>query len=173
VTGNTEPAAREPTALERVGATGVDPHLAPFFETWLDTFVFHGRVDAKLRELTILRVMWRCNQATEWGNHYGLARAAGVTPEEVLAIRTPTPERDLDGPVALVVRAADEVVDDGVLSEGTMAALPSVFPDQNLRAEFLYLVAGYRMYATVSASRRDPYRGERAPWPPDGVGPDH
>jgi alkylhydroperoxidase family enzyme len=171
VTGNTEPSAPEPSALERVGATGLDPHLAPFFETWLDTFIFHGRIDPTLRELTILRVMWRCNQAFEWGNHYQLARSAGVTRDQVLAIRTPNPDRDLDGAVAVVVRAADEVVDDGCLSEETMAALPSVFPEQQLLAEFLYLVAGYRMYATVSASRRDEYRGDRAPWPPDGVGP--
>ena len=86
--------------------------------------------------------MWRCGQAFEWGNHYGLARSAGVTREEVLAIRTPDPDRDLDGPVAVVVRAADEVVDAGYLSEATMAALPAVFPDRNLQQEFLYLVAG-------------------------------
>ncbi len=167
-----EPPGPEPSALERIGfAEGIDPHLAPFFETWLDTFIFHGRLDPKLRELAILRVMWRCGQAFEWGNHYGLARNAGVTRDEVLAIRTPDPDRDLDGPVAVVVRAADEVVDAGCLSEATMAALPAVFPDRNLQQEFLYLVSGYRMYATVSASRREPYRGERPPWPPDGVGP--
>jgi len=171
VTGNERAGASEPSALQRVGVAGaIDPHLAPFFETWLDTFIFHGRLDPKLRELAILRVMWRCRQAFEWGNHYRLARNAGVTREEVLAIRTATPEHDLAGPVALVVRAADDVVDDGSVSEPTMVALRALFP-RGLLDEFLYLVAGYRMFATVSASRREARVGSHAPWPPDGVGP--
>jgi hypothetical protein len=159
-------------ALERDGlADGLDPHLTPFFHSWLDTFVFHGRLDPKLRELAILRVMWRCGQAFEWGNHYRLARQAGVTPEEVIDIRTPDPARDLDGPVAVVVQAADEVVDGGCVAEATMAAVRTLFPGP-LLDEFLYLLGGYRMFATVSASRGEDRVGSRAPWPPDGVGPD-
>ena len=159
------------SALERVGAAGdIDPHLAPFFEVWLDTFLFHGRLDPRLRELAILRVMWRCGQAFEWGNHYRIARNVGITKDDVLAIRTANPERDLEGPVALVVRAADEVVDAGCMSEETMAALPALFPRQ-LLSEFLFLVAGYRMFATVSASRREERTGSHEPWPPDGIAP--
>jgi alkylhydroperoxidase family enzyme len=159
------------SALERVGAPAdIDQHLAPFFEVWLDTFLFHGRIDSRLRELAILRVMWRCGQAFEWGNHYRIARNIGITKEEVLAIRTPSPERDLDGAVALVVRAADEVVDDGCVSEATMNALPALFPGQ-LLSEFLFLLGGYRMFATVSASRRENRAGSHPPWPPDGIGP--
>jgi hypothetical protein len=172
VTDNTQPPDTPASALERVGAAhALDPHLAPFFETWLDTFVFRGRIDATLRELAILRIMWRCGQAFEWGNHYRLARNVGVTREEVLAIRTSEPDRDLDGPVAVIVRAADEVVDGIAVSEETMSALRAVFPERGLLDEFLYLLGGYRMFATASASRRDARAGSHAPWPPDGVGP--
>ena len=161
----------ERSALERVGAPAdIDQHLAPFFEVWLDTFLFHGRLDPRLRELAILRIMWRCKQAFEWGNHYRLARNVGITKEEVLAIRTPNPERDLADPVRIVVRAADQVVDDGCVSEETMHALPALFAGQ-LLSEFLFLLAGYRMFATVSASRREDRTGTHAPWPPDGIGP--
>ena len=157
--------------LERTGlGQGMDPQLAPFFHAWLDTFIFHGRLDPRLRQLTILRVMWRCGQAFEYGNHYRIARGVGVTRDEVLAIRTTTPDEDLDGDVAIVVRAADEVVDEGRIPEETMAALEAVFPGP-LLIEFVYLVAGYRMFATVGASRRDEREPTRAPWPPDGVGP--
>jgi alkylhydroperoxidase family enzyme len=172
VTDDAEPSAPEPSALERVGVAGdVDSHLAPFFEAWLDTFLFHGRLDWKLRELAILRVMWRCGQAFEWGNHYRLARGLGVTRDEVLAIRTATPEQDLEGPLRVVVRAADEVIDAGCVTDETMSALQTVFPGRSLMDEFLYLLAGYRMFATVSASRREARAGSYAPWPPDGVGP--
>jgi hypothetical protein len=159
--------------LEATGlGQGLDPHLAPFIETWLDTFIFQGRLEARLRELAILRIMWRCGQAFEWGNHYRLARQAGITREEVLAIRTSAPERDLAGPVALVVQAADEVVDAGYLHEPTMAALRDLFPEHGLLDEFLYLLGGYRMFAMVSASKRERRTTSHVPWPPDGVGPD-
>src|SRR6476646_10926715 len=86
--------------LERTGlGQGMDPQLVPFFHAWLDTFIFHGRLDPKLRQLTILRVMWRGAQAFENRNNYRIARNVGVTRDEVLAIRTTTPDRDLDGAV--------------------------------------------------------------------------
>lgn len=158
-------------ALERSGlARGMDPHLAPFFHTWLDTFIFGGRLDPRLRELAVLRIMWRCGQAFEWGNHYRFARDAGVTREEVVAIRTPEPARDLAGPVALVVRAADEVVDDGCVAEATMTELAVQFPGP-LLDELLYLLGGYRMFATVSASKREARASAHPLWPPDGVAP--
>ena len=169
---NSPPRSPAAEALDAAGFTDeVDPHLAPFFRTWLDVFVFEGRLDARLRELAILRIMWRCDRAFEWGNHYRLVRQTGVTREEVLAIRTPTPDQDLDPPVATVIRAADEVVDDGVIGEHTMAALEQLFDAPGLLDEFLYVLAGYRMFATVSASKRDSPVTAHRPWPPDGVAP--
>ena len=61
----------------------------------------NARLDPQLRELAILRTMWRTGQSLEWANHYRLARSIGVTRDDVLAIRTPTPEQDLDGDHAL------------------------------------------------------------------------
>jgi alkylhydroperoxidase family enzyme len=145
-----------------------DPRLQRFFECWLDTFVFQGAVDAELRELAILRVMWRRGRAYEWGNHYRLARRAGLTDEEILAVRTDDVARDLVGAREIVVRAADEVVDGAAVSEATLADLRAVLTDA-LLDELLYVLAGYQMYATVSASKRDEHPD--ASWPPDGVGP--
>ena len=65
-----------------------NPQLRTFFECWLDTFLFKGHVDPRLRELTILRVMWRCNQSFEWANHYRMARNVGLSREDIVAIRT-------------------------------------------------------------------------------------
>ena len=146
--------------------------LAPFFECWLDTFIFNGHIDPKLRELAILRLMWRCDQSFEWAHHYRLARQAGLSREEVLAIRTPDPDRDLQGEVAVVVRAVDDIVDRGVLAANTYAAVGELFHEPGMLQEFLYLVAGYRMFASVSATTHltAESSGLRV-WPPDGVGP--
>ncbi|HVM63828.1 MAG TPA: carboxymuconolactone decarboxylase family protein [Acidimicrobiales bacterium] len=149
-----------------------NPQLRSFFECWLDTFIFKGHVDPHLRELAILRVMWRCGQSFEWANHYRVARTVGLTPEEIVAVRTTRPEHDLAADVATVVRAADDVVDRGHLSPSTYAAVSELFLDPGVRHEFLYLVAGYRMFASVSATEGTTAEGRGLPlWPPDGVGP--
>jgi hypothetical protein len=158
--------------LEEAGLKDrIDPHLAPFFETWLDVFIFHGRLDPQFRELAILRIMWRCDAVSEWGSHYRLARQAGLTRDEILAIRSGDPERDLTGMAGLAARSGDDVVDSGCLGAETMTLVYETLLDGALADEFLFLLAGYRMFASVSASKREPYSEIRSPWPPDGVGP--
>jgi alkylhydroperoxidase family enzyme len=146
-----------------------NPQLRTFFACWLETFIVKAKVDPALRERAILRVMWRCNQPYEWANHYRLARSIGLTDDDILAVRTTVPAIDLTAAQALVVRAADEVVDLGRLTAGTYAACRELFSSASVLLEFLYLVAGYRMFATVSASTGRKYDGPL--WPPDGVGP--
>jgi alkylhydroperoxidase family enzyme len=146
------------------------PQLQKFVVCYLETFLFKGTIDPRLREQAILRIMWRLDQPFEWGNHYRWARKVGLTDEEVLAVRTTRPEEDLDPTAALAIRAADEVVDRGCLSPETMSSVEDFFIESGKVMEFLYLITGYRMMASVSSSR-----GHRAVkgqiWPPDGVGP--
>jgi alkylhydroperoxidase family enzyme len=68
----------------RSGSAVANPRMRAFFECWLDTFLFEGAIDARLREQAILRIMWRRGRAYEWGNHYRLAVRAGLTDDEVL-----------------------------------------------------------------------------------------
>ena len=148
-----------------------DTHLKPFFETWLRVFIYEGRLDPHLRELAILRVLWRCGRRFEWGNHYRLARVAGIDRETIASVKSADPAEDLDGPVALVVRAADDVVDAGHVTASTLEQLRALFDDPEHLDEFLYLVAGYRMFASVSQSRPEEPLGQWMLWPPDGVAP--
>ena len=54
-------------ALDRRGLPQAsDPHLAPFFEMWLDTFIFHGRLDPSGRGLLLVEEL-----ATRWGHRGG------------------------------------------------------------------------------------------------------
>jgi hypothetical protein len=163
--------AREEGRSESDQSEG-NPQLQRFLECYLDTFIFNGNLDPKLRELTILRVLWRCRAAYEWGNHYRLGRNAGLSREQIVAIRTENPQHDLVGEVAIVARAADEVVDLGRITPETLAGCRSIFPDPTILQEFVYLVAGYRMMATVGASVHADRTTGRRLWPPDGVGPE-
>jgi alkylhydroperoxidase family enzyme len=176
---NTEEPLDARTALARLALeegrsesarSEASPQLQRFLECYLDTFVFKGNLDPRLRELAVLRVLWRCHAAYEWGNHYRLGRNAGLSREEIVAVRTENPGRDLAGEVAIALRAADEVVDLGRITPETVAACRTVFTDPSDLQEFVYLVAGYRMMATVGASLH-PERAITRLWPPDGIGP--
>src|SRR5215218_3307966 len=90
---------------ESAGALA-SPRLRVFFETWLDTFVFHGGIDARLREHTILRLMWRCDRVYEWNNHYRLARTVGLSDDDLRAVRIYDADRELDDEFAIARRAA-------------------------------------------------------------------
>lgn len=80
-----------------------------------------SRLDNRLREIAVLRVIARLRADFEWGNHVPAARGAGVTDEEIRAIR----DGDLDGfegrdLIAIRFAAAvDSVeVDDALWEEG-------------------------------------------------------
>jgi 4-carboxymuconolactone decarboxylase len=147
-----------------------NPQLQTYIATYLQTFIFNGSIDPLLRQRAILRIMWRLNQPYEWGNHYRIAKKAGLSDADILAVRSSDPDHAVQGPAALVVRAADEIVDIGRLTPQTMKSVEDLFVDPGIVLEFLYLVAGYRMMASVSASR-GPRQIRGDIWPPDGIGP--
>jgi 4-carboxymuconolactone decarboxylase len=155
------------------GALHLSPEMRRFLECFLETFIFNGHVDPKLRERAILRLMWRTNQPYEWARHYPRAIEVGLSDSDILSVRELRPGDDLDGEVAVVLRAVDDVIDLGQLTPETYAACGLVFSDPVVLHEFLYVVAGYRMIATVLASMGRSLEGTDLPvWPPDGIGPD-
>ena len=148
------------------------PQLRRYVECFLDTFILHGLLDPRLRQLAILRIAWRCRQPYEWAQHYRRAKEAGVADEEIRAIQTASPETDIQEPVLLVVNAADEIVDLGFLTPETYQRAKAFFVTAGLTHEFLHLVAGYRMMATILNTTRPSIEAAGLPfWPPDGVGP--
>jgi alkylhydroperoxidase family enzyme len=148
------------------------PQLRAYIQSFLETFLVRGLVDPRLRELAILRIAWRCHQPYEWAQHYKRGRTVGVTDDDALAVRTSAPETALDDPERLIVRAADEVVDLGYLTPETFGACGEFFDDPAVLHEFLHLVAGYRMMATVLNTTRPSITEAGLPeWPPDGVAP--
>lgn len=164
-------AARIIDRSESHSALDANPQLRRYIECFLDTFLFSGKVEAHWREPTILRIAWRCQQPYEWAQHYRLARKAGVPDQQILALRAPEPE--LPEPLDLLVQAADEVLDVGRITPATYERLGDLFADPGLLHEFLHLVAGYRMMATVLNTTRPSVLAAGLPvWPPDGIGPE-
>src|SRR5262245_36082423 len=64
------------------------PKVATVLAAMIDVAVLDGALDARLREIAILRVGWRIGSVYEWSNHVGVARGAGLTDAEIVAVRT-------------------------------------------------------------------------------------
>ena len=147
------------------------PRVATVFAGMIDVAVLHGALDARLREVAILRVGWRIGSVYEWSNHVGVARGAGLTDAEIVAVRTADSsvlsEADL-----VAIRVVDDVLDATRVSEATMAEARALVGDGDELFELVTIPAFYRAIGTMLLTYSVPLEAGLAPWAPDGHGPD-
>jgi 4-carboxymuconolactone decarboxylase len=105
-----------------------------------------GRLPARDRELLILRTGWRCRSEYEWGQHTVIGRAAGITDEELRRIEEGPDASGWAGLDATLLRAADELHDDGCISDATWAGLAAAYDERQL-IEVPMLVGQYHLVA--------------------------
>jgi alkylhydroperoxidase family enzyme len=99
---------------------------------------------ARERELVILRTGWRCQSEYEWGQHTRIAKAAGLSDDEIkrIAKGPEAPgwsERDVS-----LLRATDELHDDCCIAEPTWQALCKHYNEQEL-LDLIFAIGQYRL----------------------------
>jgi alkylhydroperoxidase family enzyme len=97
-------------------------------------------------ELLILRTAHNCGSEYEWGQHERLARAAGLSDEEIARVREGADAAGWSERQALLLRACDELHADRKVSEATWAGLRPMLKDAEL-IEVCMLVGHYAMLA--------------------------
>lgn len=119
--------------------------LADRVDRFAGFLLLKGLVPARERELVILRVGWRCQSVYEFGQHTVMARAAGVTDEEIERLtREPTSEWTEADRVLIVF--SDELCATNTVSDQTWQDLADRWSEQELME--LLMVAGF--YRAVS-----------------------
>ncbi len=122
-------------------------HHPKLLKRWL-VFGTHilakSTLEAREREILILRVGWKCRAEYEWSQHVVIAREAGLTDEEIERIaRGPEDpawgERD-----RLLLRAADELLNDAFLSDAIWQALAEHYDTQQVM-DLIFTVGQYNM----------------------------
>ncbi|MFF9410345.1 carboxymuconolactone decarboxylase family protein [Streptomyces anandii] len=133
-----------------------------------------GRLPDRTRELLILRTACNTRAGYEWGRHVPLARAAGVTDEEIQRVGTGPDAPGWAPADADLLRAADELHRDACLSAATWSALAAGHDEAQL-IEITMLVGQYHMVAfflNSAGTRLEPgYEAETLP-APTGAGAD-
>jgi len=97
-------------------------NLKPFVDYGM-SLLFATELDARKREIAILRVAHVTRSKYEWTQHATLARRVGVTDAEIAAIAVDGPVRGLDEEGRLLCRVAEEISRDVRLSDDALRAV--------------------------------------------------
>ncbi|MGH7984851.1 MAG: carboxymuconolactone decarboxylase family protein [Candidatus Binataceae bacterium] len=137
------------------------PKAAGAVANLLSTLMYRNTLDARLRELIILRTGWRTGSEYEFCQHWGVARQLKMTDEEILGVRDPANCPVYDELDRAVIRAADELLDNAEVSRETWSTLerslsPAAMVELLLCAGFWRAMAGYLKSARVALDPIDP-----------------
>jgi AhpD family alkylhydroperoxidase len=125
--------------------------LRPFLQ--LGRAVLSSSMDARRREIAVLRVAHATGARYEWAQHERLARNAGVSDAEIAAIAAEEPVTSLDEEATLICRVADEVSRDVRLSDDALGQLVDRYGPREA-AEVILLVSYYNMVSRFLESTR-------------------
>lgn len=122
-------------------------HHPKLLKRWL---VFGNHVLAKStlapreRELAILRVGWLCRAEYEWGQHVLIARAEGVSDDEVARIAAGPDAAGWSEREQALLRAVDELHADACIGDATWAALAGLYETPQL-IDLIFTVGQYTL----------------------------
>ena len=126
------------------------PHMPTFLRGFgqLGTAILsQAALDARLRELIILRVGKRSPAPYEWQQHVPIGRSCGVSDEEIAALERGDPEATcFDDRDRCVLRLTDELLASPRASDATLTAMRTHFSDREL-CEAVLTVGFYMMVA--------------------------
>jgi AhpD family alkylhydroperoxidase len=115
--------------------------------------VLSTALDARRREIVVLRVAHATRAPYEWAQHEQLARNVGVTDAEIDAIDKEEPVVSLDDECNLICRVADEVTREVRLSDEALEQIIDRYGPREA-AEIILLVSYYNMVSRFLESTR-------------------
>jgi alkylhydroperoxidase family enzyme len=149
------------------------PKLAKGVNDLLMSLLAAEHLAHRQRELVIMRIGWRTGSVYEWAQHWEIARAFGVSDEDLLALRCEGPPAGFDEKDVATIRAVDDVLETGSLSEETWQACRSAFQEDELvLLELVSSIAAWHMISIMLKSLQVPLEPGVMPWPPDGRSPE-
>ncbi len=151
-----DPSMLTEEARDLLGGTSLGPavnifrtfiHHPKLLKRWLvfgNHVLFKSTLPARERELLILRTGWRCRAEYEWGQHVVIGRAAGLTDSEIERVALGPDAAGWDPFDATLLRAADELHDDHIVSDATWSALGERYGTQQLM-DLVFTVGQYTL----------------------------
>jgi 4-carboxymuconolactone decarboxylase len=114
---------------------------------------FKTKLSGREKEILTLRTSARCHGEYEWGRHEKKGRDAGLTDDQIKALRDEVPV----GPhlwsasETSLIQAADDLCDDCTISDASWAALAEHY-DMQTMMDVVFFVGSYRMLSCATNS---------------------
>jgi alkylhydroperoxidase family enzyme len=122
-------------------------HHPKLLKRWL-VFGAHvlskSTLPARERELAILRSGWLCRCEYEWGQHVVIARASGVSDDEIARVARGPDAPGWSPRDAALLRAVDELHASASIGDATWAALAEHFEPRQL-IDLVFAVGQYHL----------------------------
>lgn len=121
--------------------------------SFTQTLLSNADLSPRDRELAVLRVGWLSQAPFEWGGHVPVGKACGITPEEIAMIIEGSDAPGWSKADRAIVRAAEELHRDSMISDETWADLAEFLNDRQL-IELIMLIGHYKTVAYYQNSLR-------------------
>jgi alkylhydroperoxidase family enzyme len=120
------------------------PPLAIAYNTFGKHLLLTSTIAVRPRELVVLRTAWLQKCEYEWHYHVGYALSAGLTMEEIAAIRDgwQSPVWDGKDEDRAILRAVDELVENSRIGDETWDLL-SRFYSREQRMDLIFTIGNY------------------------------
>lgn len=147
------------------------PGVAAGLNTMLHELLWKGTLDARLRELIIMRIGWTTGAMYEWTQHWRVARMLDIPERDLLAVRDWRNDDRFGEAERAVLAATDETLELGTITDETWAACRSVFDDDATLVEMVAAIGNWRLFSALLRSLDVPLEDGVEPWPPLGDPP--
>jgi alkylhydroperoxidase family enzyme len=149
------------------------PQVAGWLHELIMGLLWKGNLDAKLRELVIMRLGWSTGSDYEWTQHWRIATEfLGLDGDDVLATRRWRDDSRFGPRERAILAATDDVVEHGSIGDDAWnACVSEIGDDPALLVEITAVISVWRMVSTFLLSLQVPLEDDVTSWPPDGATP--
>lgn len=120
------------------------PALARDWMTFARHILRRSSLDARDREILILRIGWLCRAEYEWAQHVRLGKAAGLTDDDIRRIAEGPTAAGLADHDRLLLQAVDELRGDAMIADATWTQLAKIYNTQQMM-DLVFTVGQYNL----------------------------
>ncbi len=146
-----------------------NPGVARVAHSQLIQLLENNKFDTRLRELMIMRIGWVTGSAYEWTQHWRVATTAGISTEDILAVRDWRNTDRLKPADKAILAATDECLAGKSISDAAWAEVAKHVTEPAQQVEFVIAMGNWMMFSLLFRNLRIPLAEGVVIWPPDGL----
>jgi alkylhydroperoxidase family enzyme len=143
-----EPFAKQGRLYNIYTTLGHNPAALQAFLSWGSYVLRKSDLNARDRELVILRVGFLCRAGYEWAQHSRLGKQSGLADAEIERIKIGPSATEWNSRDRLLLNATDELHRDYFVGDRTWSALRNVFNERQCM-DFVYVIGHYTQVCMI------------------------